>query len=272
MRENAGGQAVLDGDTVSAGFAFWPPCDLPDCAVSTYRSLSFARSFSYSLTTVGGDWSCRRCSRWVGRAIRLGLASRFCEIAICEDRVVRSAGRVVMTPEGLEALAASLESTDPVALEVSGGRGEVMQILEPRVERVIVVRRAARALPSYESNGTVAIATARQARAGRLLMSTARAPTAGRSEPDELRGPRPVLRAPGEKLPTRLTRDGACGSVDARAATDAGPAGPGVYRSRAAAPRLTGSRRPGGRFAASSGAQPPPLTRPISRLQLAPGR
>jgi transposase len=63
----------------------------------------------------------------------------FCEIAICEDGVVRSAGRVSMTPEALEAFAASLESTDRVALEVSGGAWEVARLLEPHVQKVIVV-------------------------------------------------------------------------------------------------------------------------------------
>src|ERR671922_1532865 len=75
----------------------------------------------------------------MGRGIGLDLHRDFCEIAICEDGVVRSAGRVAMTPEALEALAASLEPTDRVALEVSGGAWEVARILEPHVERVVVV-------------------------------------------------------------------------------------------------------------------------------------
>jgi transposase len=77
--------------------------------------------------------------RWMGRAVGLDLHRDFCEVAVCEDGVVRSAGRVRMSPEGLEALAASLESTDRVALEVSGGAWEVARILEPHVERVVVV-------------------------------------------------------------------------------------------------------------------------------------
>ena len=77
--------------------------------------------------------------RWMGRGIGLDLHRDFCEIAICEDGVVRSAGRVAMTPEALEALAASLEPTDRVAMEVSGGAWEVARILEPRVDRVVVV-------------------------------------------------------------------------------------------------------------------------------------
>ena len=77
--------------------------------------------------------------RWMGRGIGLDLHRDFCEVAICEDGVVRSAGRVAMTPEALGALAASLEATDRVAMEVSGGAWEVARILEPHVNRVVVV-------------------------------------------------------------------------------------------------------------------------------------
>lgn len=77
--------------------------------------------------------------RWVGRAVGLDLHRDFCELAICEDGVVRSAGRVATTPEALGALAASLEPTDRVAMEVSGGAWEVARILAPHVNRVVVV-------------------------------------------------------------------------------------------------------------------------------------
>jgi transposase len=77
--------------------------------------------------------------RWTGRAVGLDLHRDFCEVAVCEDGVVRSAGRVSMTPEALEAFASSLEPTDRVAMEVSGGAWEVARILEPHVERVVVV-------------------------------------------------------------------------------------------------------------------------------------
>jgi transposase len=79
-----------------------------------------------------------RC-RWVGRAVGLDLHRDFCEVAICEDGVVRSAGRVKTTPDALEVLAASLAPTDRLAMEVSGGAWEVARILEPHVQRVIVV-------------------------------------------------------------------------------------------------------------------------------------
>ena len=77
--------------------------------------------------------------RWVGRAIGLDVHRDFCVIAICEDGVVRSAGRVPSTPEALEALAEGLEPSDRVALEVTGSAWEVARILEPHVERVVVV-------------------------------------------------------------------------------------------------------------------------------------
>ncbi|HEY2655741.1 MAG TPA: IS110 family transposase [Solirubrobacteraceae bacterium] len=76
---------------------------------------------------------------WVGRAIGLDVHREFCVVAICEGGRVRSAGRVPSTPEGLAALAGSLLATDRVALEVTGSCWEVARILEPQVDRVIVV-------------------------------------------------------------------------------------------------------------------------------------
>src|SRR5919199_3923926 len=75
----------------------------------------------------------------MGRAVGLDLHRDFCEVAICEDGVVRSAGRVKMTPEALEVLGAGLEPTDRVAMEVSGGSWEVAQVLEAHVQKVVVV-------------------------------------------------------------------------------------------------------------------------------------
>ncbi len=76
---------------------------------------------------------------WVGRAIGLDVHREFCVVAICEGGQVRSAGRVPSTPEGLGALAESLLATDRVALEVTGSCWEVARILEPFVDRVVVV-------------------------------------------------------------------------------------------------------------------------------------
>ena len=77
--------------------------------------------------------------RWVGRAIGLDVHRDFCVVAICEDGKVRSAGRVPATPEGVSSLAESLLPSDRVALEVTGGCWEVARILEPYVNRVVVV-------------------------------------------------------------------------------------------------------------------------------------
>jgi transposase len=77
--------------------------------------------------------------RWVGRAIGLDVHREFCEVAICEDGEVRSAGRVPATPDGITTLAQSLLASDRVALEVTGSCWEVARILEPHVNRVVVV-------------------------------------------------------------------------------------------------------------------------------------
>jgi transposase len=78
-------------------------------------------------------------ARWVGRAIGLDVHRDFCVVAVCEDGQVRSRGRVPSTPEGLGALAESLLPTDRVALEVTGSCWEVARLLEPHVQRVVVV-------------------------------------------------------------------------------------------------------------------------------------
>jgi transposase len=77
--------------------------------------------------------------RWTGRAIGLDVHRDFCVVAICEDGEVRSVGRVASTPEGLGTLAQSLVRSDRVALEVTGSCWEVARILEPHVDRVVVV-------------------------------------------------------------------------------------------------------------------------------------
>src|SRR3954452_18277775 len=78
-------------------------------------------------------------ARWTGRAIGLDVHRDFCVVAICEDGQVRSGARVPSTPEGLTLLAESLMPSGRVALEVTGGCWEVARILEPHVERVVVV-------------------------------------------------------------------------------------------------------------------------------------
>jgi transposase len=80
--------------------------------------------------------------RAVGRAIGLDVHRDFCEVAIVESGVVRSAGRIATTPEVLELFAGSLGRDDRVALEVTGSAWEVARILEPHVARVVVVSPA----------------------------------------------------------------------------------------------------------------------------------
>ena len=77
--------------------------------------------------------------RWTGRAIGLDLHRDFCEIAICEEGQTYGAGRVAMTPDGIEALADSLLPTDRVVMEVSSAAWEVARRLEGRCQRMVVV-------------------------------------------------------------------------------------------------------------------------------------
>ena len=78
-------------------------------------------------------------ARWVGRAVGLDVHREFCEVAICEDGVTRSVGRVPATPEGVATLAESLLASDRVALEVTGSCWVVARMFEPSVDRVVVV-------------------------------------------------------------------------------------------------------------------------------------
>jgi transposase len=73
------------------------------------------------------------------RDIGLDVHLDFCEVAICEQGSVRSAGRVETSPERLELFAQSLAGDDRVALEVTANSWEIARILGPHVARVIVV-------------------------------------------------------------------------------------------------------------------------------------
>jgi transposase len=75
------------------------------------------------------------------RFIGLDVHLEFCEIAICDQGKVRSAGRVASSPEGLEVLANSLGPEDHVALEATGNALAIARLLEPRVARVVVAAR-----------------------------------------------------------------------------------------------------------------------------------
>jgi DNA-binding NarL/FixJ family response regulator len=105
-------------------------------------------------------------SRSVGSAIGLDVHRDFCEVAIVEEGVVRSAGRIETTPEQLEMFTRSLGPEDRVALDVTGGAWEIARILEPYVRRVVVVspddtgiRQARANRASYPSAAIVAFSS-----------------------------------------------------------------------------------------------------------------
>src|SRR6188472_1989547 len=118
--------------------SFGRPCDLPGlCREHVSVCVVVPLVLPLCVNRVGEVGMA--LSRWVGRAIGLDVQRDFCVVAICEDGRVRSGARVPSTPEGLSLLAQSLMPSDRVALEVSGGCWEVARILEPHVERVVVV-------------------------------------------------------------------------------------------------------------------------------------
>src|SRR5512132_734432 len=92
-------------------------CRLPACAPSTM--LEEGRS------------GMRRC-------IGLDVHREFAQVAVWEDGLVRQAGRIELTPEGLRAFAASLCVTDEVALEATGNTHAIARLLEQHVGRVVV--------------------------------------------------------------------------------------------------------------------------------------
>jgi transposase len=97
--------------------------------VSTNPFLSFAHLVSRRELRAKGE-----LVRFIGLDVHLD----FCEIAICEEGRVRSAGRVVTSPEGLRILADSLGPDDQVALEATGNALAIARLLEPHVARVVV--------------------------------------------------------------------------------------------------------------------------------------
>jgi transposase len=73
------------------------------------------------------------------RAVGLDVHLEFCEVAIAEGGEVRSVGRIDTKPEQIELFAQSLGKDDRVALEVTGNAWEIKRLIEPHVERVVVV-------------------------------------------------------------------------------------------------------------------------------------
>ena len=128
--ENAGWAGRFCAMGFEPGLFIGRPCDLSRCASSADPSMSFAHRFSMT----SSDWEAMKV-----RDIGLDVHLDFCEVAICENGSVRSAGRVATTPESLQLFAQSLAADDRVALEVTANSWEIARILEPRVARVIVV-------------------------------------------------------------------------------------------------------------------------------------
>jgi transposase len=72
------------------------------------------------------------------RSIALDVHRDFCEVAIKEGGVVRSAGRIKTSREQLELFAHSLAPDDQVALEATGPANAIARIVEPHVGRVLI--------------------------------------------------------------------------------------------------------------------------------------
>ncbi len=72
------------------------------------------------------------------RSIGMDVHRDFCEVAIAQDGVVRSAARVKTDPATLELFARSLVDTDEVVLEATANALAIARIIEPHVRRVVL--------------------------------------------------------------------------------------------------------------------------------------
>src|SRR4051812_31128041 len=72
------------------------------------------------------------------RCIGLDVHRDFAQVAIWQDGLVRQAGQIAMTAEGLAVFADSLAPTDEVALEATGNANAIVRALQGRVARVVV--------------------------------------------------------------------------------------------------------------------------------------
>src|SRR4029450_13911126 len=72
------------------------------------------------------------------RCIGLDVHREFAQVAIWEDGVVRQAGRIELTPEGLRAFAARLGARDEGAIEATVNTYAIARLLERHVGRVVV--------------------------------------------------------------------------------------------------------------------------------------
>ena len=72
------------------------------------------------------------------RCFGLDVHREFAQVAIWQDGVVRQAGQIAATPEGLRLFADSLAPTDEVAIEATCNTHAIAKLLEGRVARVVV--------------------------------------------------------------------------------------------------------------------------------------
>lgn len=72
------------------------------------------------------------------RRIGLDVHREFAQIAVWQDGLVRQAGRVATTPEGLRGLADSLLASDEVAIEATCNTHAIVRLIAPRVARVVI--------------------------------------------------------------------------------------------------------------------------------------
>src|ERR687897_899181 len=107
------------------------PATRPDALRARIRRCRLARLCSPS------DGSSRRRSG-MRRCIGLDVHREFAQVAIWEAGLVRQAGRIELTPEGLRAFADSLCVSDEVALEATGNTHAIARLLEGHVGRVVV--------------------------------------------------------------------------------------------------------------------------------------
>ena len=72
------------------------------------------------------------------RSIGMDVHRDFCEVAIAQNGVVRSAARVKTDPATLELFGSSLVDTDEVVLEATVNALAIARIIEPHVRRVVL--------------------------------------------------------------------------------------------------------------------------------------
>jgi hypothetical protein len=103
------------------------PSTCPDVLRARIRLCRVPTAFPLNIDEGGGV-----------RFIGMDIHRDFCEIAICEDGKVRSAGRIATSVAQLELFAQGLASDDVVALEATSGAGLVVDLLERQVARVLM--------------------------------------------------------------------------------------------------------------------------------------